>query len=76
MKGPAISKDFFKNKYVFYAVGVLTLLQIFFVYTPFMNSFFETRALPLEYWLYPGLAGFLVFWFIEAEKYLTRNWWK
>ncbi|MCM4161253.1 cation-transporting P-type ATPase [Antarcticibacterium flavum] len=76
MKGPAISKDFFRNKYVFYAVGVLTLLQIFFVYTPFMNNFFDTRQLPLIYWLYPGLAGLLVFIIIEAEKFLTRKWWK
>lgn len=76
MKGPAISKDFFRNKYVFYAVGVLTLLQIFFVYTPFMNSFFETRQLPLIYWIYPGLAGFIVFCIIEIEKVTTRKWWR
>lgn len=76
MKGPAISKDFFRNKYVFYAVGALSLLQVFFVYTPFMNNFFETKQFPPAYWLYPALAGFLLFLIIEAEKWITRNWWE
>lgn len=76
MKDSAISEDFFKNKYVFYAVGTLTLLQLFFVYSPVMNTFFETEQLPLVYWIYPVLAGFLVFLVIEAEKFLTRNWWE
>src|SRR5690606_29044326 len=76
MKGPAISKDFFKNKYVFYAAILLTLLQVFFVYTPFMNRFFETEPLAFHFWIYPGIAAFLVFLIVEVEKYVTRNWWK
>lgn len=76
MKGPAISRDFFKNKYVFYAAILLTLLQVFFVYTPFMNRFFETEPVALEFWIYPGIAAFLVFLIVEVEKYLTRRWWK
>jgi P-type Ca2+ transporter type 2C len=76
MKGPALNKDFFRNKYVFYAAGILTLLQLFFVYTPFMNNFFETAPLPWEYWLYPGIAGFIVFVVVEVEKFTTRNLWK
>ncbi|HSI69338.1 MAG TPA: cation-transporting P-type ATPase [Gillisia sp.] len=76
MKGPAISKDFFGNRYVFYAAGLLTILQLLFVYAPFMNKFFLTVPLSLEYWLYPGLAGFCVFIIVEIEKYVTRNWWK
>ncbi len=76
MKGPAISKDFFKNKYVFYAAILLTLLQLFFVYTPFMNRFFETEPLAFQYWIYPGIAAFLVFLIVEIEKYITRRWWK
>ncbi len=75
MKGLAISKDFFGNRYVFYASGILTLLQLVFVYAPFMNNFFLTVSLPVQYWLYPGLAGLCVFVIVEIEKYVTRNWW-
>ncbi len=76
MKGPVINRHFFENKYVFYAAIILTVLQVFFVYTPFMNRFFDTRPLEFEYWIYPGLAAFLVFLIVEIEKYTTRNWWK
>jgi magnesium-transporting ATPase (P-type) len=75
MKGPGINKDFFGNPYVFYAAGALTVLQLVFVYAPFMNTFFLTVPLPLEYWLYPGIAGFCVFVIVEIEKYVTRKWW-
>lgn len=75
MKGPGINRHFFENHYVFYAAAVLTLLQLVFVYAPFMNNFFITEPLPPVYWLYPGIAGFLVFVIVEIEKYVTRKWW-
>lgn len=75
MKGPAINKDFFGNKYVFYAAGLLTILQLVFVYTPFMNTYFSTVPLPPEYWIYPGIAGFILFVIVEIEKVVTRKWW-
>ncbi len=75
MKGPAIGTGFFRNKYVFYAAIILIFLQLFFVYTPFMNRFFETEDLALQYWGYPVAVGFLVFVIVEIEKYLTRNLW-
>lgn len=76
MKGPAINKHFFENKYVFYAAIILTILQVFFVYTPFMNNFFETRPLAFIYWIYSGLAALVIFMIVEIEKYITRNLWK
>ncbi len=67
----AIGKGFFNNKYVFIAAGSLILVQMAFVYLPFMNTFFDTRPIPLGYWLYPLAAGALVFVIVELEKYIT-----
>ena len=73
IKEPAIGKGFFKNKYTFIAAGALVLLQIVFVYVPFMNTFFGTAPIELELWLYPlaaGVAGFLI---VEGEKFIARK---
>ena len=66
-----IGKGFFSNPYVFYAISLLTILQIGFVYLPFMNNFFETEAISLWYWIPPFLVGFIIFWIVELEKKLT-----
>ncbi len=70
IKQPALGKGFFKNKYAFIAAGVLVLLQLFFVYTPFMNTFFETAPVEGLYWLYPVGAGLVVFAVVELEKFI------
>ena len=70
IKLPSLGKGFFTNKYVFYAAGMLVLLQALFVYVPFMNTFFDTAPLEGIYWLYPLAAGLLVFVLVEVEKFL------
>ena len=67
---PALGKGFFNNRYVFWAAGALIILQVGFVYLPFMNTFFDTRSIAVAYWLYPLAAGFLVFLSIELEKFI------
>ncbi len=69
----SISKRFFDNKYVFISIGVLILLQIFFTYTPFMNNLFGTTALAIRTWLYPLVAGIIVFILVEIEKTIIRR---
>ncbi|MGM0634918.1 MAG: cation-translocating P-type ATPase [Bacteroidota bacterium] len=73
LKDPAISKGFFSNKYVFYAAGILTVLQGLFVYLPSFNTFFDTEPIKLIYWLPPFAAGFIVFVVVEIEKYIYRK---
>ncbi len=73
IKLPGIGKNFFNNKYAFYAAGALILLQIFFVYVPFMNNFFDTEPIELTYWLYPLAAGVAVFLIVETEKFIARK---
>lgn len=43
----AFSKDFFQNKMAFWIIGALLLLQIFIIYTPFMQDIFYTTSVDL-----------------------------
>jgi len=70
---PAIGKGFFNNKYAFGAAGALIVLQMGFVYLPFMNTFFGTQAIAATYWLYPLAAGALVFLLVELEKFIIMK---
>ena len=63
----------FTNPAAQVSVLVLALLQLGFVYLPFMNTWFGTTPLALEYWLPPLAIGALVFLVIEAEKALQRR---
>ncbi len=73
IKLPGVGKNFFKNKYAFYAAGALIVLQLLFVYVPFMNTFFGTESIELKYWLYPLAAGLAVFIIVEIEKFIARK---
>ncbi len=73
IKQPSLGKGFFSSKAAFIAVGVLILLQIFFVYTPFMNEAFDTAPIEASFWLYPLAAGLVVFIVVELEKWLIAR---
>ncbi len=74
INSPAISRGFFGNKYAFIAAGALVVLQLFFVYVPFMNTFFDTAPIGGSYWLYSLAGGLLVFIVVELEKFLIQRW--
>jgi P-type Ca2+ transporter type 2C len=69
----SLGKGFFNNKYVFIAAGALILLQMAFVYAPFMNLFFDTAPIGAFYWLFPLGAGLSVFFIVELEKFIIHN---
>ncbi len=73
IKTPALSRDFFGNKYVFFAAGALVLLQLFFVYVPFMNTFFDTAPIEGHYWWYSLAGGLIVFAVVELEKIIIQK---
>lgn len=73
MHDSAINRGFFANAYAFYAAGALLVLQLLFVYAPFMNTFFDTSPLTLTQWAVTTAAGAMVFVVVEAEKYLTKR---
>lgn len=70
IKRPSLGKGFFGNKYAFIAAAGLIVLQVLFVYVPFMNTFFGTEAIEAGYWLYPLAAGLAVFFLVELEKFI------
>jgi P-type Ca2+ transporter type 2C len=70
----SLGKGFFNNKYAFIAAGALIVLQLLFVYLPFMNTFFGTRPISPELWLYAIGAGVAVFLLVETEKQIIKRW--
>ena len=71
--GTSLSRDFFSNKHAFLAVAALVLLQVLFTYAPFMNIFFGTSPIAGFKWLLVLLAGFIIFFIIEGEKYFVNR---
>lgn len=66
---PLISKYFFQNIRAFYIIGILILLQLFIIYTPFMEDIFHTTNVNLFYgWLIPFIAGIIVLIIAEIFK--------
>jgi len=73
IKVPSLGKGFFNNKIAFIAAGALILLQMVFVYAPFMNTFFDTAPISGRYWIYPLAAGLAVFAIVELEKFIINK---
>ncbi|MEX1119569.1 MAG: cation-transporting P-type ATPase [Terrimicrobiaceae bacterium] len=63
----------FTNRAVWIAVGVLAVLQLVFVYAPFMHRLFGSTALEFHHWLMALGIGLAVFLVIEAEKAVMRR---
>jgi len=63
----------FTNRVVWLAVGVLAVLQLVFVYAPFMHRLFGSTAVELRHWLVPLGIGLAVFLLVEAEKAIFRR---
>jgi magnesium-transporting ATPase (P-type) len=63
----------FTNHVAWLAVGALLVLQLGFVYAPFMNLWFSSAPLELRHWLVPLAIGVAVFLLVEAEKTIFRR---
>ncbi len=64
----------FANPVAWIAVGVLLVLQLGFVYLPFMQSLFGTAALSPRHWVIPIVIGLGIFAVVEVEKGVVRAW--
>jgi magnesium-transporting ATPase (P-type) len=62
------------NQAAWLAVGVLAVLQLVFVYAPFMHLWFGSAPLAARHWLIPLTVGAGVFLLVELEKALVRRW--
>ena len=64
---------FFSNKMVFVGVGSVLVLQVLFIYLPFMQKVFKTTPLDFNGLLVATLVGFAIFPIIGVEKWLRAK---
>ncbi|MBX3746601.1 MAG: cation-transporting P-type ATPase [Verrucomicrobiae bacterium] len=65
-------RGLFSNRIVWLAVAILALLQLLFVYAPFMQTLFGSTPLEWRHWLIPLGIGLGVFLLVETEKAVLR----
>ncbi len=63
----------FDNRAIWISVAVLAVLQLVFVYAPFMNNLFRTVPPEARHWFIPFGIGAAVFVLVELEKYLINR---
>jgi P-type Ca2+ transporter type 2C len=61
------------NKPLLGAVALTFVLQLFAIYTPFLQEFLETEALPLADLAIAVALSTIIFWAVEVEKWLARR---
>ncbi len=67
-----LSVGFFSNPWAIFGAGMMILLQLAFVYLPFMNKLFNTRPIPLIAWLEIAAIAIAIHIIVEIEKWLRR----
>jgi Ca2+-transporting ATPase len=63
----------FSNHWLWAAVGLSVVLQIFVIYIPFLQRAFSTVSLSLGDWLRCALVASSVLWLRELSKVATRH---
>jgi magnesium-transporting ATPase (P-type) len=63
----------FTNRVVWIAIAVLVVLQLMFVYVPFLNLWFHSAPIPAGGWLLPIVIGLVIFLAVEAEKAVLQK---
>jgi magnesium-transporting ATPase (P-type) len=61
------------NPWVYVGIGLLLVLQLGFVYLPFMNAVFGSAPLGLEAWLKSVLTALVVLPVISFEKWVRQR---
>ncbi|CAN0489183.1 unnamed protein product [Ectocarpus sp. 12 AP-2014] len=63
----------FGSRPVWFAIGLVMLLQIAFTYLPFMQLIFASEGLSLAHWFVIALTSIGIYLIIECEKALWRR---
>ena len=61
------------NRYVWYAIGILLVIQLGFTYLAAMQILFATTAMSVEAWLRVIVVASSVLFLGELEKFLFRT---
>lgn len=64
---------YFRNRWLWSALGLSLALQVMVIYVPFLQRAFSTVSLSANDWLLCGLVGSSVLWLREATKFITRT---
>lgn len=72
LKDSVIKIGLFSNKFIFWGIGSILLLQALFLYTPFMQAVFGTTSLDAKGILISLAAGSMIFVVISIEKWIIR----
>jgi len=74
LRKSSLSPDLFTgNKIAWICVGVLTGLQLLFVYLPVLNTWFSSAPIGIVGWLIPGAFAVVIFLLVEAGKVALRG---
>jgi magnesium-transporting ATPase (P-type) len=61
------------NRYLFYGIGAVVVLQFLFTYAPPLQALFGNEPIPLRVWPWLFLGGLVFFLLVEAEKLIIRS---
>lgn len=73
LHGSTLKMGLFSNRWVYVGIGAILVLQLGFVYLPFMNTLFGSAPLGLAAWGQALLIGALVLPVVGAEKALRER---
>lgn len=65
--------NFFSNSYLLIGVALMFIVQLCFIYLPFMNTIFNSAPISLNSWGLMLLYGFASLVIVDFEKYLWRK---
>ena len=68
LRGPSLRIGLFSNLWIYVGIGAILLLQLGFVYLPFMHVLFGSAPLGLATWGQSLLVGALVLPAVGIEK--------
>jgi calcium-translocating P-type ATPase len=61
------------NRYIWYAIGLLIVIQLGFTYFGPLQAMFASTAMSLEAWIRVVITAFSVFILVEIEKVILRK---
>lgn len=73
LKDSVLKIGIFSNGFIFLGIGSILLLQVLFIYTPFMQKVFGTASLDGKGLLISFAAGSVIFVIISIEKWIFRG---
>ena len=73
LRDSAFKLGLWSNPWVYVGIGALFVLQLGFIYLPFMNAVFGSAPLGWEAWLYSLLTAAVVLPVINIEKGLRKR---